>query len=143
MTIPPIPDGYSTITPYLVVANAVSLFQFLARAFGATEIRRSPMPDGSVLNIEARIGSSMVMIVQGRQAHDIRPFALYMYVPDVDAAYRQALDAGGRSIMEPADQFYGDRGAGIEDPAGNNWWLATRIESLTTEELGRRIARHS
>jgi uncharacterized glyoxalase superfamily protein PhnB len=65
---------------------------------------------------------------------------LYVYVADVDAAYRQALQAGGRSIMEPADQFYGDRGAGVEDPAGNNWWLATRKEMLTTQELGRRVA---
>ena len=92
------------------------------------------------MNIEARIGDAMLMIVQGRPGHERRTAAFYVYVADVDAAYARAIAAGGSSTMEPADQFYGDRGAGFKDPFGNDWWLATRLEDLSTEELARRVA---
>lgn len=140
MTTKPVPAGYGTVTPYLVVADAIAVFEFLVRAFAATEIRRSPLPDGTVFNIEARIGDSMVMVVQGRSEHEIRPMALYLYVPDVDAVYEKALVAGALSLMTPADQFYGDRCAGVQDPAGNSWWIASRVEDLTSAEIGQRIA---
>ena len=82
----------------------------------------------------------MIILVQGRPNHEVRPTAFYVYVPDAASAYRQALAAGGTSTMEPADQFYGDRGAGFRDPAGNDWWLATRLEDLLSEDLAARIA---
>lgn len=139
MSTNPIPEGYSTITPYLVVADALAAFEFLVRAFDATEIRRSPLPDGTVFNMEARIGNSMVMVVQRRPDHDMRPMALYLYVPVVDLVYEKALAAGARSLLVPADQFYRDRCAGVQDPAGNTWWIASRIEDLTSAEVGERI----
>jgi PhnB protein len=139
MTTTPIPSGYATLTPYLVVPDAVALFAFLVRAMTATEVRRTSRPDGSVLNIEVRIGSSMMMLVQGRPEHDVRTTASYVYVPNVDEAYAQAISAGGASTMSPQDQFYGDRGAGFRDPVGNDWWLATRIEDLSDEDLARRV----
>ena len=140
MPVAPVPPGYATVTPYLVVADPRGLFAFHVDALGATEIRRTSLPDGSVFNIEARIGGSTVMFVQGRPGHEIRTAAFYVYVPDVDAAYARALAAGGVSTMPPADQFYGDRAAGFRDPAGNDWWLASRIETLSTEEISRRAA---
>jgi len=136
----PIPDGYGTITPYLVVNDALGLFAFLQRAMEAVEVRRTSLPDSSVFNIEMKIGTSMVMLVQGRPDHKVRTTAFYVYVPDVDLAYAQALSAGGVSIMEPADQFYGDRGAGFRDTAGNDWWLASRFEDLSSAELAERVA---
>ena len=136
----PVPSGYGTITPYLVVPDALALFDFLVDAVGAAEVRRTSLPDGAVFNIELRVGSSMLILVQGRPDHELRPTAFYVYVSDVDSAYAQALAAGGVSLMEPADQFYGDRGAGFRDTAGNNWWLATRKEDLSSEDLARRIA---
>jgi len=139
MSTNPIPEGYATVTPYLVVADALAAFTFLVRAFDAREIRRSPLPDGTVFNIEARIGNSMVMVVQGRPDHDIRPMSFYLYVPAVDAVYEKALQAGAISVLEPADQFYGDRCAGVQDPAGNTWWIASRLENLTSAEIGQRI----
>jgi len=140
MTVAPVPEGYATLTPYLVVPDPLALFAFLTAALGASEVRRTSLPDGTVFNIEARIGGSMVMLVQGRPGHLARSAALYVYVPDVDAAYAQAVATGGVSTMAPQDQFYGDRGAGFRDPAGNDWWLATRIENLSSEELARRAA---
>jgi PhnB protein len=140
MKVTPVPAGYATVTPYLVVPDALALFTFLTNAIGATEVRRTSLPNGSVLNIEMRIGSSMIMLVQGRPEHEVRKTAFYVYVPNVDEAHARGVAAGGVSTMEPADQFYGDRGAGFRDPAGNDWWLASRIEDLSSEELARRVA---
>jgi PhnB protein len=140
MKVTPVPAGYATVTPYLVVPDALALFTFLTNAIDATEVRRTSLPNGSVLNIEMRIGSSMIMLVQGRPEHEVRKTAFYVYVPNVDEAHARAVAAGGVSTMEPADQFYGDRGAGFRDPAGNDWWLASRIEDLSSEELARRVA---
>src|SRR6195952_5407277 len=109
MSVAPVPAGYHTITPYLVMPDAPATFAFLAAAFGAVEVRRTPTPDGGVLNIEARVGDSMVMVVQGRPGHEARPASLYLYVPDVDAAFARAVAAGGAPLLAPADMFYGDR----------------------------------
>jgi PhnB protein len=113
MKVTPVPAGYATVTPYLVVPDALALFAFLTNAIGATEVRRTSLPNGSVLNIEMRIGSSMIMLVQGRPEHEVRKTAFYVYVPNVDEAHARGVAAGGVSTMEPADQFYGDRGRGF------------------------------
>lgn len=136
----PVPAGYHTVTPYLIVADAQGLFAFLTDGFGAQEIRRTPTLDGGVLNIEAQIGDSMVMLVQARTAHEARPASLYLYVPDVDATHARAIAAGGVTLMDPADMFYGDRSAGVADRASNHWWINARREALTTAELASRVA---
>jgi uncharacterized glyoxalase superfamily protein PhnB len=140
MSVSAVPAGYHTVTPYLVVPDTPAAFAFLAAAFGAAEVRRTPTPDGGVLNIEARVGDSMVMLVQGRPGHAARPASLYLYVPDVDAAYARAVAAGSVPLLAPADMFYGDRSAGVADPAGNDWWITARREDLGTHELGARAA---
>jgi PhnB protein len=142
MSVKPIPDGYHTITPYFAVRDAGKLMDFLKRAFDAEEIERLAMPDGTVMHGQMKVGDSMVMIGQVPQDsnYPLMPAMLYMYVNDADAAYRKAMQAGGKSVMEPVDQFYGDRSGAVEDPAGNQWWMATRKEDITGEELMKRAS---
>jgi uncharacterized glyoxalase superfamily protein PhnB len=136
----PIPAGYHSVTPYLVVADADLLMQFLKSAFGAQEVLAMRGPDGVIHHAEAKVGDSIVMM--GRAPADYRPQAttLQLYVPDVDVVYGAAMSAGGKSLQEPADQFYGDRRAGVTDPCGNHWYIATHIEDVSPEEIGRRAA---
>jgi PhnB protein len=135
----PIPKGFGTVTPFLTVTEAAKLIEFLQQAFAAQVKFRMDAPDGSVRHAEVKIGDSMIMIGQveaGKEMHSM----LHLYVPDTDVLYRSALAAGATSIREPADQFYGDRSAGVRDPWGNQWWMATHMEDVSQEELERRMA---
>lgn len=142
MSVKPIPDGYHTITPYFAVREAGKLLDFLKRAFDAEEVDTLKTPDGSVMHAAVKVGDSMVMIGQTSDDPDYKlmPAMLYLYVNDADAMYKQAVQAGAKSVMEPIDQFYGDRSGAVEDPAGNQWWIATRKEELSSEELMRRAS---
>jgi PhnB protein len=115
--------GYQTITPYLTVRRAEQLIDFVKTAFGGVEVFRTTGSAGG-LHAEIAIGESKLMIGGYENVEEI-PTALHLYVPDADAVYRRALEAGGTSLEEPVDQFYGDREAGIKDPTGNVWWIAT------------------
>jgi len=139
MTGKAIPEGYHSITPYLAVHEAGKLIDFLKRSFDAQEVRRHTMPDGTVANAEIKIGDSMVMIGEAPKEHSTMKSMLYHYVSDVDSVYQAALAAGGASVREPQDQYYGERVAGVADPAGNQWWIATREEDLSTEEMAKRM----
>jgi PhnB protein len=136
----PIPKGYHSVTPYLTVADADQLMRFVKDAFGAQEVLAHRGPDGFIVHAEAKIGDSIVMM--GRARGDMQPRAstLYLYVPDTDLVYHAAVNAGGKSLREPADQFYGDRTAAVEDPCGNQWYVATHIEDLSPDEFQRRAA---
>ena len=134
----PIPEGYHTVTPYLIVKGAARLIEFMQQAFGAEEIYRSTKPDGTLGHCQVRIGDSMVELADGNEQWKIMPCSLHLYVPDTDATYRRALQAGATSLFEPADMFYGDRSGGVVDPAGNQWYIATRQEELSEEEMERR-----
>jgi PhnB protein len=134
----PIPDGYHTVTPYLVVEGVDELIDFLKQAFDAVETERIPGPEGKVGHGEVRIGDSVVMMGEASGEWKAMPGMIYLYVNDTDATYKRALEAGATSVMEPADQFYGDRNAGVKDASGNMWWIATRKENVSPEELRRR-----
>ncbi len=136
----PIPDGYHTLTPYLIVQDAAKEIDFLKRAFDAQETHRSTLPDGSIIHAELKVGDSMIMIGNARESWNPKPCALYVYVKDVDAAFHKAVEAGGKSLQEPKDQFYGDRSGGVEDSNGNFWWIATHIEDVSRQEIDRRFA---
>jgi uncharacterized glyoxalase superfamily protein PhnB len=138
MSVKPIPEGFRTLTPYLVVTGVPRLIDFLKAAFGAREHYRSTRPDGVVMHASLEVGDSMLMMGEAQGTFPPMPACLYVYVPDVDATYRQAVAAGGISLAEPANQFYGDRKAGVRDPSGNMWWLATHVEDVTEEEIARR-----
>lgn len=141
MAVKPIPDGYHTVTPVLTVADAAALIQFLKQAFEAKEVYRLDGPNGTVMHAEVRIGTSMVML--GEATHECKPShaTIALYVEDADALYKRALQAGAASVREPSDQFYGDRSAGVKDPAGNQWWIHTHIEDVPPEEIKRRAER--
>jgi uncharacterized glyoxalase superfamily protein PhnB len=136
----PVPEGYHTVTPYLTVESVEKLLDFVKKAFHATETYQMARPDGSVRHAEVRIGDSIVMMGQARDEWKPRPGTLYLYLSDVDASYERALAAGGKSLREPSTQFYGDRSAGVEDPVGNQWWIATHVEDVPPEEIERRAA---
>jgi len=141
MAVKPIPDGYHTVTPYLIVEGASRLIDFAKQVFGAEETFRMPGPGGGVMHAEIRIGDSMVMLADASGAENPpMPAMIHLYVPDVDAAYKRAIGAGASSVREPQDQFYGDRSAGVIDALGNRWWIATHIEDVPPEELERRTA---
>lgn len=138
MAVKPIPDGYHTVTPYLVVAEVAQLIDFLKQAFGAAEIQRTTRPDGSIGHAEVRMGDSRVMMGEAGGEFPPMPGMLHLYVEDADALYQRALQAGATSLREPEDQFYGDRMAGVKDKFGNQWWIATHIEDVSPEEMARR-----
>ena len=137
----PTPDGYHSVTPYLVVKGAEKVIDFAKAVFDAEEIERFAKPDGSIMHAEFRIGDSVVMI--GEAPEQPMPATLHVYVPNADLTYKKALAAGGKSLREPTDQFYGDRSAGVTDSAGNQWWMATHVEDVSKDEMKRRMAEQS
>jgi PhnB protein len=135
----PIPDGYHTVTPYLTVRGATKVIDFLKNAFGGKlshdAIRR---PDGAIMHAQVLIGDSRIMIAEESEMAPPTTSTPYLYVADVDGAYRQAVKAGGKTVVEPMDMFYGDRSGGVKDPSGNTWFIATHTEDVAPQELQMR-----
>lgn len=135
----PIPDGYHSVTPYLTVRGATKVIDFLKHAFGAKvshdAIKR---PDGTIMHAQVLIGDSRVMIAEESPMAPPTMSTLYIYVPNVDSVYQQAVKAGGKTVMEPTDMFYGDRSGGVKDPSGNTWFIATHKEDVAPQELQKR-----
>ena len=126
----PIPEGYHTVTPYLIVQEAECAVPLRTQSFGAVEHFRATGSAGG-LHIEVTIGDSRVMLGGGGAwSGEPSPATLYLYMDDVDTIYQSALQAGASSIMEPADQSYGDRLAGVKDAFGNTWYIATHVEDV-------------
>ena len=141
MPVKPIPDGYHSVTPYLVVNDGDKMLDFLVRGLGGELMGRHDLPDGRLKHAEVRVGDSPVMIGGAGPGQPPMPCTLYLYVRDCDAAYKRALAAGAKSLREPADQFYGDRSGGVVDAEGNQWWFGTHVEDVSPEELERRAAK--
>jgi uncharacterized glyoxalase superfamily protein PhnB len=140
MPVPYKPDGYNTVTPYLVVDGAEAVIEFAKRALGAQEVLRLPGADGRIGHAELVIGDSRVMVADAPSPDKLQTAMLHLYVEDADATYRHALDAGATSVREPTTEFYGDRLGGVRDAAGNTWYFATHVEDVSGEELARRAA---
>ena len=141
-----VPQGYHTVTPSLILKDARRAIDFYKRAFGAEEIDVMAGPDGRVMHAEIRIGDCMVMLgeenpawPQFKSAETLgaSPISLHLYVPDADAAFRRAVDAGARSQMPVEDAFWGDRYGKVTDPFGYSWGIATRVKDMTPEEIAR------
>ena len=129
------PDGYHTITPYLLVAGVDRLLSFLIEAFDASELERRLRSDGSIMHAEVRIGDSIVMMGEPSGEFGPMPASLYLYVSDCDRVYQRALQANGFSVMEPTTRTAeGDRYGGVKDPSGNIWWIATHLEDVSSEQ---------
>jgi uncharacterized glyoxalase superfamily protein PhnB len=140
MAVKPIPEGFHTVTPYLLARDAAKLVEFVKNAFDAREVYSQKMADG-FLHAHLRIGDSMVMIGEAPERVDPVPCKLYLYVQDVDAVYQKALAAGATMVSEPRDEFYGDRAGGVRDAFGNQWWVATHVEDVSESELAKRAAK--
>jgi uncharacterized glyoxalase superfamily protein PhnB len=139
MPVKPIPDGYHTVTPYLVMRGAAKTLEFAKTAFGA-QLIGEPMkrPDGTIMHAECKVGDTRLMLAEATEQNAPTQSMLYLYVPNVDAVYQRAIAAGGKSLMEPIDQFYGDRSGGLTDPSGNRWFIATHKEDVAPAEIKKR-----
>ena len=139
MAVNPIPNGYHTVTPYLTVRGAEKVIAFLKGAFGAQPVHE-PMkrPDGKIMHAAVKVGDSIVMIADESDMAKAAPSSLYVYVPNVDNVYQLAIKAGGKSVMEPADMFYGDRCGAVTDPSGNTWSIATHKEEIAPQDMAKR-----
>jgi len=139
MSVKLVPDGYSTVTPYIMSKDPERLLEFLNKAFDAEEIELIRQSNGKIMHAQARIVDSIVMIGGADSKWPAESASLYLYLGDVDTTYANALAAGDESIMEPANQIYGDRMGGVKDPTGNTWWLATHFEDVSPEEMRQRL----
>lgn len=140
MSVKPIPDNYTAVTPYLIIPDVDGQIEFLKSAFGAEVKDRHSRPDGSVGHAEVRIRGAAIMMGESSERYPPMPGMVFIYTEDADRDYQRALKAGAESMMEPADMFYGMRNAGVKDANGNVWWMATQTEELTPEEIERRGA---
>jgi PhnB protein len=147
MPVSPVPAGYHTLTPYLIVDGAVRALDWYGRAFGAREIMRLAAPGGRVGHAEIGIGDSRVMLADEAPEHNAKapgafggsPVSLHLYVPDVDATIAKAIAAGATIKSQSEDKFYGDRLGTLLDPFGHTWHISTHIEDVTEDEIMRRM----
>jgi uncharacterized glyoxalase superfamily protein PhnB len=138
MTVKTIPDGYQTVTPYLMVRDAAKFIEFMSLVFDATTAEQLMRPDGTIGHSELRIGNSMIMLSEASESYPATPVMLHVYVENVDTVFERAVRAGGTVVSKPTDQFYGDRAGGVREPSGNTVWIATHIEDVAPDELKRR-----
>ena len=134
----PVPEGYHTVTPFIIVKGAAQFLSFMANAFGAVELARVPGENNTIGHAEAKIGDSIVMTFDSKEDWPETPAFIRLYVENCDATYQQALSAGGISVTVPTNMPWGDRGCRVGDPFGNIWWIMTRIEDLSPEEIEQR-----
>jgi PhnB protein len=142
----PVPAGYHTATPYLTVNDGAGALEFYKRAFGAREVMRMAAPGGKIGHAEIRLGDSHIMLSDEFPGTSTKaPTSLggttgsvMLYVPNVDAAFKRAVDAGCKSLMAPADMFWGDRFGKLEDPYGNQWGMATHKEDVPPKQMAER-----
>jgi PhnB protein len=148
MAVKAIPDGYSSLTPYLVCKDAAKAIDFYANAFAAQEVVRMPGPNGRVMHAEVKIGNSMLMLGdEDTERGHLSPgsiggtaVSIMFYTDDVDAVFKRALGLGATSEMPPADMFWGDRMGNLVDPFGHKWAIATHKEDVSPEEMQKRMA---
>lgn len=151
MPVKPIPEGYHSVTPYLIVNDGVRALDFYKEAFGATELMRMPAADGKIGHAEIRIGDSPVMLADEMPEMGFRSpkslggpgVSLMIYVEDVDARFKKALAAGGKEMRAVQDQFYGDRSGTLEDPFGHVWTISTHVEDVPEAEMQRRAEEYA
>jgi PhnB protein len=135
------PEGYADVTASFMVDGADAVVDFATQVLGAKERFNMRTPDGKIGHAELQIGDSVIFVSEASTSDQGRhmPAVVNVYVQDVDATYQKALAAGGKSLREPETMFYGDRSAGVQDPAGSQWWFATHVEDVPPEEMDRRM----
>jgi PhnB protein len=151
MAVKPIPEGYHSVTPYLIIGGAAKAIEFYKKAFGATELMRFPTPDGKVGHAEIKIGDSQIMLADDYPEMGYKappalggsPVSIMLYVEDVDSTFQRAVAAGATVKEAVQDKFYGDRGGTLIDPFGHIWHIATHKEDVSLEEMERRARAQS
>ncbi len=140
MAVKYMPEGYNSVTPYLIVEGADKLVDFIVEAFGAKERMRMPGPGGFIGHTEFEIGDSVVMLADSRTADNNRKATgmIHLYVEDADETFESALAAGAKVDQALETKFYGDRGGSVIDPWGNIWWVSTHVEDVPPDEMGKR-----
>jgi len=128
MTIPYKPNNYSTVSPYLLVNGASATIDFLQHVFGAVELRRFPDAGGKLMHAEIQIEDTVIMLADAAEEWPSMPSYVHIYVPDVDATYQRALEAGATSVQEPVKKDDEDKRGGVKDAGGTTWWIATKVE---------------
>lgn len=136
-----IPDGYTTVTPWIISKDTGRVLDFIAAAFGGEELARVPNADGSIGHAEIRIGDAIVMAFDLPAESPDTPCFLRLYVEDADATFARALAAGAEPVTEPTELFWGDKVGRVRDPLGNVWWLQQRVVEVTPEEIAERAER--
>lgn len=148
-TAKPVPDGFHSATPYLIIKGAAPAIDFYKQVFGATELMRMADPSGRIRHAEIKIGDSPFMLTDENPefpdwlspaSRGGTPVHIYLYVDDVDTIFRRAIDAGAKQLLAVQDQFYGDRSGAVTDPFGHVWYIATHVEDVSPEEIRRRAA---
>ena len=147
----PIPEGYHSVTPYLIINGAADAIAYYTKAFGAIELFRMPAPGGTIGHAEIKIGDSPIMLAdeapemgyKGPKTLGGSPISIMIYVDDVDTVFSQAIAAGGTEQRPVKDQFYGDRSGTLEDPFGHVWHVATHKEDVSPEEMEQRMKGHT
>ncbi|MGW2218607.1 VOC family protein [Nonomuraea sp. NPDC001684] len=139
MTVNPVPEGYTTVTPWIISRDTAGLIDWLKTAFDAVELGRMTGPDGEVQHAEARIGDAVVMMFDARPEWPATPGFLRLYVPDAEAVHRRAVEAGGTSVTDVTHLFFGDLVGRVRDPWGNLWWIQTHVEDVSAAEAERRL----
>lgn len=138
MTVKPVPEGYHTVTPWIISRDTAGVIDYMIAAFGAEELARVVGDDGAIGHAEVRVGDSIVMLFDARPHWPSTPAFLRLYVDDADETHRRAVAAGGTSVTEVTHMAWGDRVGRVRDPFGNLWWIQTRIEDVSLEEMERR-----
>jgi PhnB protein len=140
MSVKPIPEGYTTITPYLIVEDADKLVEFVETIFGGQLVFKMKTDAGRISHGEMKVGNAMFMLSEASGEWKPTQTMLHLYVDDVDGTYKKAIAAGAVSVKEPQDQFYGDRSSCVQDSFGNFWGIATHIEDVSEEEINKRLS---
>jgi PhnB protein len=142
-TVRPIPEGYHSVTPYLICKEAGKAIDFYKQVFGAVEVVRMPVRDGRIAHAEIKIGDSHIMLadegvesgIYSPQHYGGTPVNILLYVENVDRTFQQAVSSGAKAMRDPADMFYGDRTSWVTDPFGHSWYIHTHIKDVSPEEM--------
>lgn len=139
MGVKPIPEGYNNVIPYLICKDTAKVIEFAEKTFGAKLTEISKAEEGKIYHATIHIHDSAVMLSESSQKWPALSAMLYIYVDDVDMVYKKGLDAGGESLREPTNEFYGDRVCALKDSSGNQWWIGSHIEDVSPEEIAKRM----
>ena len=139
MSVKPIPEGYQNVIPFLICTGADKVIDFCQKVFDAKVMDISKDEKGVIMHASIQIRDSAVMMSEGSEKFPAYSTMMYLYVENCDEVYNRGLDAGGKSLREPTNEFYGDRTSGFTDPSGNQWWVATHVDDVSPEEIAKRM----